>query len=325
MSGNTDTRLGAVLVALGLCAVAVECGGPEAFRSRLGAGGHGGSSVTGQAGAGAAGSGTGAAGDMGAAGNPLPITGAAGDSGAAGAAGGAGGTGVAGATGTAGAAGGMAGSGGATGAAGAAGATGQAGAGGAMGAAGATGAAGAGGSGGAGAGGNGGASGAGGKAGAGGTPDAGADAPASCNCMLKVQYECRQNGATVGLAEYSIKVVNTGTTPIALNTVSVRYWYSIDGTGAQTGNCASTAHPCTVTFQNATPTKANADEYALISFASGTLAPGADTGEIQVQMQGTGMYTQTNDYSFSNTGAVFTDEMHLGGYVSGKLIWGMAP
>jgi cellulose 1,4-beta-cellobiosidase len=153
----------------------------------------------------------------------------------------------------------------------------------------------------------------------------GAGGAASCNCMLKVQYECRQNGATVLQAEYSIKVVNTGTTSISLANVNVRYWYTIDGTGAQAGTCMSTAHPCTIAFQNPTTNKPNADQVAAISFASGTLAPGADTGEIQVTMHGSGTYTQTNDYSFSNTGAVFTDEMHITGYVSGKLIWGAAP
>jgi hypothetical protein len=203
----------------------------------------------------------------------------------------------------------------------------MAGAGGAGGAAGAAGMGGAGGSGKAGAGGSG-MAGTGGAGGAGGSAMAGAGGAAgapSCNCMLKVQYECRQNGASVLQAEYSIKVVNTGTTSIPLNSVSVRYWYTIDGTGAQAGTCASAAHPCTIAFQNPTVNKPTADQYAVISFASGTLAPGADTGEIQVTMHGSGNYNQTNDYSFDNTGANFADEMHITGYVSGKLLWGAAP
>ncbi|HVU52919.1 MAG TPA: cellulose binding domain-containing protein, partial [Polyangia bacterium] len=164
-----------------------------------------------------------------------------------------------------------------------------------------------------------------GGAGGGGMAGAGGAGGAGCNCMLKVQYECRQNGASVLQAEYSIKVVNTGTTSIALNNVSVRYWFTIDGTGAQAGTCASTAHPCTIAFQNPATSKPTADQYAVISFASGTLAPGADTGEVQVTMHGTGMYNQANDYSFSDTGANFDDDPHITGYVSGKLTWGTAP
>ena len=42
-------------------------------------------------------------------------------------------------------------------------------------------------------------------------------------------------------------------------------------------------------------------------------------------MQGTGTYTQGNDYSFANTGANFNEQTKMTGYVSGKLLWGTAP
>jgi hypothetical protein len=326
MFRNGETRFWTLLAAVGVASVAMDCGGPEAFRSHLSASGTGGSTVLGAAGNGGntGTAGTGVSGPMGTAGDTPPISGTAGDtagtagSGAAGiSAGTAGDGGSAGAGGASGAAGvaGMAGTSGTAGAAGS-GAAGMAGAG----MAGAGGTAGAGGAaGGAGAGGAGGAAGSG-AAGAGGGGGA-----ACTSCMLKVQYECRQNGASVLQAEYSIKVVNTGTTSIPLNNVSVRYWFTIDGTGAQAGVCASAAHPCTIAFQNPTANKPNADQDAVISFASGTLAPGADTGEVQITMHGTGNYTQTNDYSFSNTGANFLDEMHITGYIAGRLVWGAAP
>jgi hypothetical protein len=287
------TRFGGALV-VAWAVLASACGGPESFRSgqAVGAGGQAGSQIV-----------TGAGGALDA--SVVDATGVAGST-----------TGVAGSDG-----GGVAGVGGAfdasvvdaTGVAGSGGVAGTTGMAGATGTAGATGAAGMGGQGGAG-----------GKAGSSGGADAGTDAPAGCNCMLKVQYECRQNGPSVLSLEYSIMIVNTGTTTIDLNDVTVRYWYTIDGTGAQSGVCASAAHPCTIDFQS-TAAKATADEYGVISFAGGTLAPGADTGEIQLQILGTGMYNQTNDYSFSDTGSNFTDDTHLTGYVGGKLMWGTAP
>jgi hypothetical protein len=303
-----EIRFITTLTLLGLTAVVIQCGGPESYRSGLkGSGGQAGMP-----------SGTAGAGGVGAAG--APMTGIGGDAGAAGAAG-ADGLAGSGASGT----GGSAGDAGTAGA-GAAGTGGMAGTGAAGSAAGVMGTAGAGGAGQAGTGGASGTGGTGGQAGAGGNPDGGTDGPPpGCDCMLKVQYECRQNGASVLSAEYSIKVVNTGTKPIALNTVSVRYWYTIDGTGAQAGTCASTAHPCTIAFQSPSTNKPMADQDAVISFASGTLAPGADTGEIAIQFNGTGPYTQTNDYSFSNTGANFLDAMHITAYVSGKLLWGTPP
>jgi hypothetical protein len=320
-----ETRLWAPLSTLGPIAIlalaggAIDCGGPEAFRgSHLAGGGNAGSTVPGTAGASGSAGGQGTAGgtSSGTAGDTPPLPGTAGGSGAAG-------TGTAGMAGTAGAGtagaagdgatGGMAGDAGGGGA----GAGGMAGTMGTAGMAGTSGIAGAGGA----AGGGGGMAGTTGTAGAGGA----GGSPAGCNCMLKVQYECRQNGASVTQAAYSIKVVNTGTTSIPLNTVNVRYWYTIDGTGAQAGTCASMAHPCTIAFQNPTTNKPTADQYAVISFSGGTLAPGADTGEIQVTMQGSGTYNQNNDYSFQNTGANFLDDMKLTGYASGKLIWGTAP
>jgi endoglucanase len=295
-----ETRCWAVLAAISLVGLATECGGPEGFRPHSGAGGQGGSAVAGVAGSsgpgagGAAGSGdagpTDAEGDtsMAGAGVATDAAGAAGAGGVAGVAG----TGAAGTTGGASVAGagGMAGGAGMSGAGGAkdAGAYADAGA----------------------------------HADAGGYADAGPDVPPP---LFTVQYECRQNGSMVTLAEYSIKVVNTGSTGLSLANVSVRYWYTIDGTGPQAGSCVSTAHPCTIVFQKTTTAKPTADQYAVISFAGGTLAPGADTGEIQIQMHGSGTYDQTNDYSFDDTGAVFIDETRITGYLSGKLAWGSAP
>jgi endoglucanase len=288
------TRCWAVLAAISLVGLATECGGPEGFRPHSGAGGQGGSAVAGVAGS----SGPGAGGAAGS-GDAGP-TDAEGDTSMAGAGVATDAAGAAGAGGVAGVAG--------TGAAGTTGGASVAGAGGMAGGAGMSGA--------------GGAKDAGAYADAGGYADAGPDVPPP---LFTVQYECRQNGSMVTLAEYSIKVVNTGSTGLSLANVSVRYWYTIDGTGPQAGSCVSTAHPCTIVFQKTTTAKPTADQYAVISFAGGTLAPGADTGEIQIQMHGSGTYDQTNDYSFDDTGAVFIDETRITGYLSGKLAWGSAP
>jgi hypothetical protein len=126
------------------------------------------------------------------------------------------------------------------------------------------------------------------------------------------------------MAEYMVRVVNTGTTSISLNSVTARYWYTSDGTGTQSGSCNSAAHPCTITFLN-TPAKPGADHYAVISFTGGTLPAGGDTGDIYIQMRGTSAYNQQNDYSFLNTGANTVDQPKMTGYVAGKLLWGMAP
>jgi hypothetical protein len=310
------------LLALGLLAatfVMTECDGPETFTGHLGS--TGGAGQTGLAGVGAAGT-TGPAG-MGVAGDGAAGMGLAGDMGMAGA----GPAGVNGMAGMGPAGSGPAGNGTAgTGAAG----TGSAGTGAAgTGTAGTTGKAGTGGAGtgaaGTGAAGTGGKAGTGGAAGTG-AAGTGAAGAAGCNCMLKVEYQCKQDGPNVGTAVFAVRVTNTGTTPIALNTLTVRYWYTIDGTGAQSGTCNSAAHPCTVAFQPLNPAKTTANESAVISFGSGSLAPGANTGDVNVTMSGgNGTYNQTNDYSFASTGANYINRDQVTAYVSGKLMDGTAP
>jgi cellulose 1,4-beta-cellobiosidase len=172
-----------------------------------------------------------------------------------------------------------------------------------------------------------GAAGTGGKAGTGGAGNGAAGTGAGCgNCMLKVEYQCKQDGPNVGTAVFSVRITNTGTTAVQLNTVTVRYWYTIDGTGAQSGTCNSTAHPCTVAFQTLTPAKNNANESAVISFGNGTLAAGANTGDVDVTMSGgSGTYTQTNDYSFASTGAQYINRDQIAVYASGQLKDGTPP
>jgi hypothetical protein len=304
-----------LLLLIGGVVFVTECSGPESFTHQGPITGAGGANP-GVAGTGAAG--LGQIGTAGAGGEIAP--------GAAGAVGSAGASGAAGAVGSAGsgAAGAAAGASGAAGKAGSAGATGAAGAGAAGAGAAGAGAAGAGAAGATGAAGR--AAGGTGGGAAGATPDAGTDtATADCNCALKVQYQCLQDGPNVGAAEYLVKVVNTGTKPIALDTVTVRYWYTVDTTGAQTGMCTGGANPCAISFHAYAPAKAKADAYAELTFAGGTLAPGASTADLSVIMHGTGNYNQANDYSLQSTGDHYVDDMNLTGYVAGKLLWGNAP
>jgi hypothetical protein len=172
-----------------------------------------------------------------------------------------------------------------------------------------------------------------GASGSGGAPiDASSDAPGGCttNCQLKVQYACRQNGANVTNPEFSIVVYNTGTQPVALNTVTVRYWYTTDGTGTQSALCVTALPSCAAvsfSFQPVTPAKATANEYLEIAFTMATtLAAGANTGEIRIGLRNSmnANFNQTNDYSFVNAGA-FQDWANITAYTSGNLAWGTPP
>src|SRR5512142_3546208 len=83
-----------------------------------------------------------------------------------------------------------------------------------------------------------------------------------------------------------INVVNGGTTSVALSSLTIRYWYTEDGTQSQTYTCDWTPRGCgniTSTFGKLSPTTSTADTYLELGFtaAAGTLAAGQSTGDIQ--------------------------------------------
>jgi len=168
--------------------------------------------------------------------------------------------------------------------------------------------------------------------GTGGAPADVISEPACTSCGLRVQYQSRQDGATVLQTESTLKVFNTGTNPIDLTTITMRYWYTIDNPAVQLAICEFATLGCPsigFNFTTVAPARPNANEYIEVGFiGGGTLAPGADSGEIQFGMHDSAdvqTYIQTNDYSFQSTGAVFVDAPSITAYVNGVLAWGVEP
>jgi len=117
---------------------------------------------------------------------------------------------------------------------------------------------------------------------------------------LKVQY------MVVTQAQFikpRMRIVNTGTTAVALSTLTMRYWYTIDaGSTTQQAACDFATLGCNnvvETFTTVTPARTGADTYFQVGFASGAgnLAGGANTGEIQISAHKSDFsaYTETND------------------------------
>ncbi len=127
----------------------------------------------------------------------------------------------------------------------------------------------------------------------------------------------------------NFKVVNTGTAAVSLSDVKIRYYFTNDGTQANSFACdwASAGNGnITGTFSAAAGT--NADRYLEIGFTSGagTLAAGAGTEvKCRVWKSDWSNFTQTNDYSFNSTAAGYADWTNITGYVSGVLAWGTVP
>ncbi len=137
--------------------------------------------------------------------------------------------------------------------------------------------------------------------------------------------------ATSNTISPHIEVVNTGSTAIALSSVTIRYYYTEDGTQAQTFWCDwSTAGSANVsgTFVSLSTPLSNADHYLQIGFSSaaGSLAAGA-TAEIQGRFAKSDWsnYNQANDYSFNASASSYAPWASITGYISGTLSWGTEP
>jgi xyloglucan-specific exo-beta-1,4-glucanase len=148
---------------------------------------------------------------------------------------------------------------------------------------------------------------------------------------IKVQMFNGTTTATANTLNPRFKLVNTGTTSIALSNVKLRYYYTIDGVKAQSFWCDwSTIGSANVTgtFVQMATAKTGADNYLEVGFTSGagSLAAGQNI-EVQIRFAKSDWsnYTQTGDYSFDSTDSTYVDWNKTTGYISGSLQWGVAP
>jgi len=150
---------------------------------------------------------------------------------------------------------------------------------------------------------------------------------------VSVQYRTSAGGATADQSEPWLKVRNTGSTSVQLSQVKVRYYFKADapnatyrfacswavtGCSAITGTFGTLAHPT-----------ATADRYLEIGFtaSAGSLAPGADTGDMQLRFHQSSWQTlrQSDDYSFDGTRTSYADWNKVTARLAGATVWGTAP
>jgi endoglucanase len=149
---------------------------------------------------------------------------------------------------------------------------------------------------------------------------------------VTAQYETSTTGATTSTLSNQIQLVNNGANPVPLSSLTVRYWFTEDGTQALQYACDYTSVGCanvTSSFVPVSPARTGADHYLQLGFTSGagSLAPGASTGGIQnrIYQANYATMTQTNDYSFNAADASFTANPHITVYYNGTLIYGTEP
>ena len=147
---------------------------------------------------------------------------------------------------------------------------------------------------------------------------------------LQLQYKTTATGATAGDIEPWFQVVNTGSSSASLAGVSIRYYFTADTTVPYVFTCEWAQIGCAnlTGMVGALATRSStADHYLDVSFGSGSLAPGASTGDIQLRLnrQDWQQVDQANDYSFAPGRTTYgaSDTVTLS--VNGTVVSGTAP
>ena len=106
---------------------------------------------------------------------------------------------------------------------------------------------------------------------------------------MTAEYEASSTAASTLTISNQIELVNNGSSAIPLANLTVRYWFTEDGTGPLDYVCEYAPVGCaniTGTYTAVSPAVTGADHYLQLSFGSGagSLAPGANTGGIQNEL-----------------------------------------
>ena len=128
-----------------------------------------------------------------------------------------------------------------------------------------------------------------------------------------------------------VRVVNTGSSPIPWGEITVRYWFTYEGTpqGFYT-NCLQADLLCPniyTSYVPLAPARPGADYYVEYSFnpASGDLSASAFSDfEINHRKLDSSVWDETNDYSYGEP-LSYTDWPQITAYLNGELVWGTEP
>ncbi|MFD7658619.1 cellulose binding domain-containing protein [Actinosynnema sp. NPDC059797] len=145
---------------------------------------------------------------------------------------------------------------------------------------------------------------------------------------VTAQYRTSATAAATDQVEPWFKLVNSGTTTLPLNELKIRYYFTADtpSVGYRFA-CSWAVRGCgIVTGTFGTLSGGAADRYLEVGFTSGALAPGADTGDLQLRFYRAdwGRITQSDDYSF-RASSTYSAWSRVTVHRGGTLLYGTPP
>jgi hypothetical protein len=151
------------------------------------------------------------------------------------------------------------------------------------------------------------------------------------SCPLVVQYMTTNTSTTSDTMSPQFEIFNNGASPQDITVLTMRYYYTAQGSTSQTFACDYFPGGCgsvEATFVAMPTPTATADHYMQIAFTSGSIPSGASTGGLQTRFYDSTFavsFNQTMDYSFNASDTAFTPWDHITLYLSGSLVYGVEP
>lgn len=149
---------------------------------------------------------------------------------------------------------------------------------------------------------------------------------------LVVRYKCDDRDPRNNQIKPHVDIANRGRTAVPYEELTVRYWFTADGPQSFNAWCDHAplgSDKVTLQFRRAPSPSRGADAYLEIGFksAAGTLAPGKDSGAMQLRFARTDWSNvdEANDHSFDPAHQGFADAPRITLYRRGTLIWGTEP
>lgn len=168
----------------------------------------------------------------------------------------------------------------------------------------------------------------------GGTTATGGTAGLQGGAAVGLQLAERDTNATDAAIAPFFQITNNGTAPLALSTLTLRYWYTAEGAppAVQQASCDFAqvvgCSQLTMAFVPVVPPRTGADCYFEVGFTAGAgeLAPGATLNDIEVRFNKSDFtaYDETDDYSYTASTS-FRPTTKVTAYVAGVLVSGVEP